>query len=445
MAAFANWCVLKGIRPEDVTDTHVQDFLVWLKTRTLRPKPQNIVRRIPNVWNDAREEIAEWPQVVLTPISFRPPSEHLSWDAFDDGFCRDANAYLAMRAEPDIFDENPNAPRRALAEATLHQQSEHIRLSASILVRQGTPVEEITSLAALVDADAFKEVLRHYHKQAGGKPNAFAICLGKTLTQVAKHHIDAPNEQMERLKAIAAMLPAVPFDLTEKNKAVLRQFESKSVQARLFFLPQKLMSEAADSMDKRRFRFVDAQVAIAVDIDLVAPLRPQNLCSLNWDRHFSEPDGPKGPLLLRIPAEETKTKTRELVFYLPEDVARRLRWYRRNILPRLNGDSHGDLFVTENGTRKGQDTLTDQIIERIKCHVGVHVTPHQFRHLAAKFYLDKHPEDFRTVTDLLGHAVAKTTLIYAGMSSQRASRAYGEIICNQREALKLKRPRRKKK
>jgi len=126
-------------------------------------------------------------------------------------------------------------------------------------------------------------------------------------------------------------------------------------------------------------------------------------------------------------------------------VAAHIRWYRRSMLPRLNGDIHGDLFVTGNGIRKCQDTFTDQIIDRIESHVGVHMTPHQFRHFAAKLNLDKHPEDFRTVTDLLGHASAKTTQIYAGVSSQRASRAYSKIICDQRETLKLKRPRRRKK
>ena len=62
------------------------------------------------------------------------------------------------------------------------------------------------------------------------------------------------------------------------------------------------------------------------------------------------------------------------------------------------------------------------------------MTPHQFRHLAAVLYLEAHPEDFQTVSDLLGHAFAKTTLIYAGSSSRRASRAYGKLVIEQREA-----------
>ncbi len=67
------------------------------------------------------------------------------------------------------------------------------------------------------------------------------------------------------------------------------------------------------------------------------------------------------------------------------------------------------------------------------------MTPHQFRHFAAALYLEEHPDGFQNVSDLLGHAWAKTTLVYAGSSSRRASRAYGAHVTQQRDALKLKR------
>ena len=55
-------------------------------------------------------------------------------------------------------------------------------------------------------------------------------------------------------------------------------------------------------------KFVDAQVAVAVDILLVAPLRAQNLIALNWSRNFKEPQGPRGKLLLYVPKDATKSK-----------------------------------------------------------------------------------------------------------------------------------------
>jgi site-specific recombinase XerC len=124
-------------------------------------------------------------------------------------------------------------------------------------------------------------------------------------------------------------------------------------------------------------------------------------------------------------------------------VADRIRWYRREILPRLNAPADGDLFVTGTGTAKHQATLAAQIGSAIAEHVGVAMSPHQFRHLAAHVYLEGHPEDYQTVTDLLGHSWAKTTQIYAGLSGRRASRAYNSIVLEQRQALQLKRPPRR--
>ena len=350
----------------------------------------------------------------------------LPLEALTESFQRDVRSYIALRADPDLFDERQNAPMRALAASTLHQQGLHLRLSASVLVESGVPVEEITSLAHLIEPERFKTILRHYLQRRDGTPNAFAVCLAKTLIQVAQYHVGAAPDEVAQLKRIAAKLPTVPHELTPKNKALLRNFESQRLRAKLLFLPDELMAEVVKDLSGR-ISFVKAQVAIAIDFQLAIPLRPQNLSSLNWRRHFSEPDGPKGRLVLHIPAAEMKSRRDDYVAEVPDHVARRLRWYRRHILSRLNADVNGDLFVTRKGIRKDQKTITIQIIRAIEEHLGIHMTPHQFRHLAGASYLDENPEDIETPRALLGHAWSKTTLIYVGSSSRRASRAYNRV------------------
>ena len=172
------------------------------------------------------------------------------------------------------------------------------------------------------------------------------------------------------------------------------------------------MGEVDNDLEVGRIRFVDAQVAVAIDILLAVPLRPQNLTGLNWQQHFGEPDGLRGKLLLHIAAGDTKTKRQDITVEIPDDVARRLRWYRRQVLSRLGADVNGYLFVTERGSKKSQATLTQQITEAIARHIGIHMTPHQFRHFGATSYLEHHPEDFETARSILGHAWSKTTRIY---------------------------------
>ena len=241
------------------------------------------------------------------------------------------------------------------------------------------------------------------------------------------------------MRKLAGQLPAIPFDLTPKNKALLAELENEGARARLLCLPEMLVREVTAELAKgRRLKFVQAQIATAVDILLVAPLRPENLCELNWGRNFKEPEGPRGKLVIYIPKDATKSKRRDLTFEVPPELAKTIRWYRREILPRLGADLGGDLFVSKGGGRKSQETLSQQITETILNKVGIHMTPHQFRHLAAVLYLEAHPQDFQTVSDLLGHSFAKTTLVYAGSSSRRASRAYVTLVIEQRQAAVLK-------
>jgi hypothetical protein len=438
LAAFHNWCAAKGVLPAAVNDDVLKRFHAWLERRTLCPRSRDIVRQTPRLWNLAGDRIEAWPKAKLTMISFKAPPKRIQWEDLSESFRRDAEAYLTMRANPDLFDEKPNAPRRQLAPSTLRQQREHLRLAGSVLIQGGIATADVKSLADLLEPERFKRILRYYHEQANRKPNAFVISLSTTLIQVAHFHLGATADEVAQLKRIAAKLPAVPLDLTQKNKALALQFESEHLRARLLFLPERLMAEVARELAQGRLRFVEAQVAIGVDIDLVIPLRPQNLSSLNWQRHFSEPEGAQGRLLLHIPAQETKSKIQDLVAEIPDDVARRLRWYRRHILPRLEADPDGPLFVTRKGAAKSQKTLSVQITETVHRRLGVHLTPHQPRHLGALWYLEEHPEDFETPRAFLGHAWSKTTRVYAGSSTRRACKAYSRFVLEKRDALKLK-------
>jgi integrase len=441
LAAFANWCAGDGISPYNVNDMAVQRFLTWLEARSLYPNPRVLVRRVPVVWNDASKKCDFWPTTKLTRLSFKKPPKHLKWSELSPRFQQDAEAYLELRASPDLFDERPEAPKRPLAATTLRQQREYLRLAASILVQHG---EAIVSLAEVVTPERFKKILRYYHNQADHKPNGFVISLAKTLIQVAKHYVGATSKELGELKRLASNLPTVPFDLTSKNKTLLRQLESERLRAKLLFLPEQLMGQISTDLERGYVRLVDAQVAIAIDILLAMPLRPQNLSSLSWQHNFSEPNGARGQMLLHIAASDTKTKRQDIVSEVPDEIARHLRWYRRHVLPRFGADVNGYLFVTESGNRKRQGTLTRQITDAIMRHLGIHMTPHQFRHFGATSYLEQHPEDFETARAMLGHSSSKTTRIYAGASSRRASRAYNRYLLEQREALKLLRSPRKR-
>ena len=184
LAAFANYCAANGILPDQVGDDTVLWFQNWLERRTLYLRARDLVRRIPLVWNDAGRTSSIWPKTTLSRISFRPKAKRLRWEDLSESFRRDGEAYLALRGNPDIFDERPGAPKRPMAGSTLRLQRENIRLAASVLIEAGMAPDELASLADLVRPENFKTVLRHYHQKANGEANAFVATMARTLIQI---------------------------------------------------------------------------------------------------------------------------------------------------------------------------------------------------------------------------------------------------------------------
>ena len=115
-------------------DRIVQRFVSWLQTRTLCPRPRDRIRGVPKIWNEACDKVEDWPQQTLSRISFKAASDKLAWDDLPDSFRQEAEAYLKLRAAPDLFKTDPSMPKRPLASSTIRQQREHIRLAVSVLV-----------------------------------------------------------------------------------------------------------------------------------------------------------------------------------------------------------------------------------------------------------------------------------------------------------------------
>jgi hypothetical protein len=119
LAAFANWCSLQDLAPDTVDDAWVQRFLHWLETRSLHPTPRDLVRRVPNVWNEASAMVDFWPKIRLAGISYRHQRKRVQWSDLSESFRQDAEAYLALRPKPDL---DARADARLLAGDVQHKR-----------------------------------------------------------------------------------------------------------------------------------------------------------------------------------------------------------------------------------------------------------------------------------------------------------------------------------
>jgi len=428
VSRLARWSSLRAIVPAAIDDSVIERFVAELHSstlvRTLRYR-SNLVRR---AWNAL---VAQHPTNLraVTVESNTRILKRLQWAQFPAPFRRDVEDYLDWAAVPDPLDEAARA--RALGPRTLRLQRQHIHSAASAAVAAGIPIGQLTSLAMLVQPEAFRAVLKQLWQRDGRKLSANTHGIAITLIAIASEWVKATAEAVVTLKALRKKLGSLASGLTEKNHAVLRTFDDPRLVAALIQLPDRLWRAARRAQSHRSF--VDLQTALAIDILVHVPLRMGNLSAIKFDTHLHWPQGPRKPALLTFGAQETKNSAR-LKFELPAFLADRLQVFRNEIAPAVIGRKPDTLFVTHEGKPRSQATIAIAICKTILRHLGVKLTPHQFRHLCAKRILDRNPGAYEFARQMLGHSSAKTTAeFYAGLDTVRAGRAHAELVNELRE------------
>jgi integrase len=235
------------------------------------------------------------------------------------------------------------------------------------------------------------------------------------------------------LKGLRRKLGPLPSGLTSKNENVLRKFDDPRLLQSLLALPDRLWREASREPAGSGRAFLKFQNAIPIDLLIHAAPRMHNLSALTYGCHLHWTQGLGKPVLLVFGAEETKNREK-IEFELPAVLGDRLWKFRNSIAPQVIGSKPDSVFVTWGGTRRGQHALALAVNKTVRRRLGVRVTPHQFRHLAAKIYLDQNPGGFEVVRQLLGHKHLKTTIgAYAGFNTKRAGRAHAKLLMQIRE------------
>jgi integrase len=274
----------------------------------------------------------------------------------------------------------------------------------------------------------FKSILRYLWEKDGKKLRAYTHGIAGSLIAIAIEWVRVPDDVLQSLKKMRRKLGAVPFGLTEKNKRLLREFNDPRLLTDLLKLPDRVWRQARRQQTNLSRAFVEMQSALAIDLLLRAPMRMKNLSELTFDRHLYWPQGAGKPALLMISAEETKNKI-PLEFEIPSELGDRLLIYRSEIVPRVTGKRPSAVFVTNKGKPRVQPSIALAITKTVRRNLGIKLTPHQFRHLAAKITLDANPGAFELVRELMGHKNMQTTTnFYAGIDTRRAGRAHSKLI-----------------
>jgi len=432
ISRFARWASLRGIRPGEVDDSTIDRYVAELDSATLVRRLRYLPGNVAKWWNAlVAVRKAAGLRRVTVPRTRRVLSR-IPWHRLPASLREDAEGYLTWAAVPDPLEEGARA--RALATRTLRLQREHIHSAVSAAAAAGTPLDQLTSLACLVEPENFRVLMRHRWRKDGGRLTAYTHGLAITLIAIASEWVKAPADTVATLKALRSKLGTLPGGLTAKNTAVLRTFDDPRVMDALIQLPDRLWHAARRDLATSNWSFVLLQTALAIDLLIHIPLRMQNLASLKFDTHLHWPQGRHKPALVTFRRDETKNDV-VLEFEIPTVLADRLQAYRSEIAPAVIGKRPDAVFVTRTGKPRTQAAIQVAITKTVLRYLGVKVTPHQFRHLAAKIILDANPGAYELVRQLLGHTSLKTTTsFYAGIDTRRAGRAHADLVMKLRES-----------
>jgi integrase len=313
--------------------------------------------------------------------------------------------------------------------STLVTREAQLLRFASALVARGRDPQSIQSLADLITLDAFTEGLRFFIERADGKPGSGAHAMAKLLKSIARHMYQVDETTLAKMAKVVNKLEVKRIGMTAKNRNRLRPFDDPAKVSAFLAVPDRLRAEADSGMPAQRIAAIRAQLAVAISILQMAPMRIGKLAAIDLDKHLVRVGA---RVHLVIPAEDVKND-RELEFILPEPTQALIDWYRREHRPLLVKRPSSALFPGEDGGPKCRNLLGLQIKEHLFRLTGLIVNAHLFRHLGGKLYLDHCPGQYEVVRRVLGHkSLTTTTNIYTGAEGKAAVEHYDEVILSLR-------------
>jgi integrase len=416
LSRLSAYCSERGVTPHEVGQPIFDAFAAALEASLVR-HPHQVRRAAARAWNIVAAERGLAPVVV----DERPAKLKVDWGSLPRSFVDDVEDYLGWLGGQDPFAEN--ARSRALKPSTIRLRRDELESAVAALVASRRAPATICSLADLCDLESFKAIMRQ-RLGASREAGAYDFGLATALIQLAKEWVRVPPAQLDELKRLRAKLDRPLTGLTDKNKATLRRFDDPQLLTRLVALPARLFPKDAAS---RQRALADAQAALAIAILLDLPLRMANLAGLRFGKTLFVPDNPRAPVNIDVPGSLTKTG-QPITAGLSDDTSRLIRRYLK-LLQDLLPSAPDWLFCNGDGSPKGQGTVAGLFGRAVHRALGIDITPHQVRHLAAKILLDTDPGNYELVRQLLGHASQKTTVqFYAGIDTRRAAKAHQALL-----------------
>jgi integrase len=241
-------------------------------------------------------------------------------------------------------------------------------------------------------------------------------------------------QDIERLKRFRKQLVERRYGMRPRPKSALRPFTDTANIEKILMLPQRVRDRLRR---KPELTMADArlmQVALALELLLMRPIRLKNLVDLRLDKHVIR-SGRQAFIV--IPADEVKNDL-ELDYPIPAESTTLLDFYVKRVLPLFGLNPMRCLFPggKADGSRSAA-RFSALFIETVKKQTGLYIYPHLTRHFGAALYLRENPGAFEVVRRVLGHkSLATTTRSYSNFDDDAAVRMFDALVLRIREEIR---------
>ena len=420
LSRFAAYCTVKGISPADVTCDTLIGFQAALDAEETCKNPCVIRKHTIATWNMCRGRVPGWPETTLSwPLKREAYMFPLA--SFPQGFQDAVARWTTLMASADPFDEV--MPRsRPLRPATIERHVYNFRRMASALVWQGIfAIDEVTGFEVFFQGENYKHALRPFQERSPDYLYKMAVLLAAILPLCP----EVPAATGDRLDRILKRLqPGGGRQMGKRNRERLRQFDDEEVLRRLLAFPEEELARALELNSPRR-RAKGVERALAISLLTFTGIRIKNLRSLRLDTNIRRAGS---RMRLHLTQEETKTH-RELEIELPPETVRILDMFVAEFRPLLPGADGPFLFPGEKGGPRSYCAMRAAVVEPLKKHAGIELSPHLYRHIIAKIIAERRPEHLHEVSRMLGHSSINTTYqSYLGTEGPAASRRIQALL-----------------
>ena len=428
LSSLMRYCSAGGIDPGAVDEGVIDSFMMYRAETTALATDAAARRAIARAWNSCVGSVEGWPSQLLV----EPPvktAEGPAWEDFPVGLRKDIDDYFLCLTKPHKSFSGRRL--RPCKPTTIKVRRAEFIAAARMAVRIGVPIESLTSLGAMLHPDISLPILDAYWVKDGDQPNVFTIDLAAKFLTMARHTRCLDDEATLKLdEARAELEQQRQGGMTEKNLAIIRQVLTDGVWSGVVNLPKAMIATARSMQLHAPVKAaVVAQIAVAIAILTIAPVRLGNLGRIRLDENLIKPGGPRSHHWLVFPGYDVKNRVK-LEFEFDRGLTELVDEYIHDFRPSLvRGSNEPWLFPGEAGGCKGPTVLSEQITKRILKATGLRITTHQFRHAAGAIILKNHPGEYETVRQVLGHRNIQTTInFYTGLETTQAGRVFGDMI-----------------